>query len=99
MVSGTSAARIEAASIGPVGGSGGSDELLDVERQSVGALVDSPDELGRGRQTGRQQERRHRRGVLEGQPLETDLLGSALCQQARSPVTERGPGRRLVAAV
>ena len=70
-----------------------------MEREAIGPVEDRFDDVARRWQARRQQQGGHRRGVLEGQALQSDLLGLALGQETRSPVAQWRPRRCIVTAV
>ena len=74
-------------------------QLLDVQGNAVGALVDRAHHLARGGEPGRQDQRRHQRRLVVRQRREPRLLGPALAEQARPPLAVVGVERHLVRAV
>jgi hypothetical protein len=58
----------------------GGQQLLDVERDAVGALIHGLDDLARCGQPGAEDEGRDQRRLLIGQPVEPDLLALPLAQ-------------------
>ena len=77
----------------------GAEQLLDVERDAVGALVDRAHHLARGGEPGRQDQRRHQRRLVVGERREPRLLGAALAEQPRPPLAVVRVERHLVRAV
>ncbi len=77
----------------------GAQQLLDVQGNAVGALVDRAHHLARGGEPGGQDQRRHQRGLVVRQRREPRLLGPALAEQARPPFAVVGVERHLVRAV
>ena len=75
------------------------EQLLDVERDAVGSLVDRVRDLARGREAGVEDQRRDERGLRPGERRQPDLLGDALGQQPRPPVAQARAGRGLVGPV
>ena len=74
----------------------GRQQLLDVQRDAVGPLVDRLDHVARSRQLAAKDQRRRDRGLLDGQRSEPDLFGVALAEDARSPFAVDAVGRELV---
>ena len=58
------------------------EQLFDVQWNAVGARVDRVDDLPRRRQPGAEQERGDEGRLILRQPLDSQLLGEALRQQA-----------------
>ena len=71
------------------------EKLLDVERDPVGSLVDRADRLVVDGSIV-EEDPGHHRGLLDGQPRQTCLLGQPLREEARSPAADGGVGRELV---
>ena len=74
-------------------------QLLDVERDAVGPLVDGSRHVTWGRQAGVEQERRDQRGLGLVERVEPELLGDALGDQARAPGAQVGAARDLLGPV
>ena len=62
------------------------EQLLDVERDAVGPLVDGVDHLARRRQPGPQDQRHDERRLVVRERRQPRLLGQPLAQQPRSPL-------------
>ena len=85
--------------VGPGLGAQRAEQLLDVERDAVGPLVDRLDDFAWGGQPRIEDQRRHKGGLGRVERREADLFGDPLGQKAGSPVAEVHPGRGLVGAV
>ena len=77
----------------------GPEQLLDVKRDPIGALVDCLDDLARGRQPGIEDQRGHEGGLVVGQGSEPGLLREALADQAGSPLAEERPRRQVLGPI
>ena len=75
------------------------EELLDVERHAVRALVDRVDHGPRRREPRPQDERRHQRGLLVGQRRKTGLLGQSLGEEPGAPRPEDRGRNQLIGPV
>ena len=72
------------------------EQLLDVERDAVAALVDGVDDVARSRQARVEDERHDERGLLVGERPEPHLLRLSLAEQAGAPLARRSAGTELV---
>ena len=98
MVSGTCASRMRRPSVAVVVVER-REQLLDVERDAVRALVHGLDDVARGGQVAAEDQRRGHAGLVERQGAELDLLGVALAEQPRPPLAMDRVDRELVGAV
>ena len=71
-------------------------QLLDVQRDAVGPLLDRLDHIARSRQLAAKDQRRGDRRFLDRQRTKPDLLGVTLAEDARSPFSVDAIGRELV---
>jgi hypothetical protein len=77
----------------------GAEELLDVERDTIGPRVDGVGDLAWGRQSGIEDERRDERGLGGGQGAEPQLLGDPLRDQAGAPGAQTAARRHILGPV
>ena len=75
----------------------GGEQLFDVQRDAVAALLDGRDHPSRS--WAAEGRAGHRRGLAQGQAGQPDLLGQALAHQAGPQFPHGQPGIELVAAV
>ena len=93
------AARDDVGAVGVDRHLGDGQELLHVERHTIGSIVDRADQVRRRRQVHPQDQRDHRRRSLAVQASDRRLLGHAPGKQARPPVPHRDTRIELVAAI
>ena len=84
--------------VGPGIGTQRAEQLLDVERDAIGALVDRLDDLAWSRQPRIEDQRRDERRLGPRQRRQAHLLGDPLGQEASAPVAQVDV-ERLVGAV
>ena len=75
------------------------EELLDVQRDAVAALVDRVDDRAGSRQATAEDQRRHESRLVVGQRLEARLLGEPLAEQPRPPLSMEGAERKLISTI
>lgn len=75
------------------------EQLFDVERNPIGALVDRGDHLARRGQPGGEDEGRHQGSLIEGERREPSLLGHPLGQEPRPPFPNDRIGRELIGSI
>ena len=85
--------------VGPRLGAQRPEQLLDVERDPVGPLVDGGRDIARGRQAGVEDQRRDERRLGGIERDEPDLLGDPLGDQPRAPLAKARPARHVLGPV
>ena len=85
--------------VGPRIGAERAEQLLDVERDPVGPLVDRSRDVARRGQAGVEDQRRDESRLGWSSGVEADLLGDPLGDQARAPVPQARPGRHVLGPV
>ena len=75
------------------------DELLDVEGNAVGPLVDRCHDVARRRKASPENERGHQRGLVKVERVEAGLFGQPLGDEPRAPLAEERAWRELLGPV